>query len=66
MKNCGDIIKRYKAVLKVYSEGGSMKATFEEVGVDRNTIARTTDIAELSFQSSRPMEREIGKALHIC
>ncbi|XP_059189946.1 coiled-coil domain-containing protein 106-like [Centropristis striata] len=47
VKNIRDIIKRYKAVLKRYSEGGSMKTAFEEVGVDRNTIARTAVVAEL-------------------
>ncbi|KAL7400736.1 hypothetical protein ABVT39_016945 [Epinephelus coioides] len=49
VKTCTDIIKRYKAVLKKYNEGGSMKAAFEEVGVDRNMIARTAVIAELSL-----------------
>nr|XP_033487572.1 coiled-coil domain-containing protein 106-like [Epinephelus lanceolatus] len=49
VKTCTDIIKRYKAVLKKYNEGGSMKAAFEEVSVDRNTIARTAVIAELSL-----------------
>lgn len=33
-------------MLKIYSEGGSIKSAFEEVGVDRNTNARIV-IAEL-------------------
>ena len=49
VKNCRDIIKRYKAALDVYREGSSMKAAFESIGVDRNTIARTAAIAELSL-----------------
>lgn len=34
-------------MLKIYNKRGSVKATFEEVGVDRNT--RTAVIAELSL-----------------
>lgn len=47
----------------VYKEGRSMKAVFEDIGVDHNTIARTAVIAELSLAGP-----EVFKAigLHIC
>ena len=35
--------------LEAFKLGGSMKAAFEHVGADRNTVSRSAPIAELSI-----------------
>lgn len=43
------MILRYKQALHAFNQGGSMKRAFQKVGVDRNTISRTSAIAELAL-----------------
>ncbi|XP_043088672.1 uncharacterized protein LOC122334846, partial [Puntigrus tetrazona] len=47
MRNTRGIIRRYLDTLEAFKKVKSMKAAFDAIGVDRNTIARTAIIAEL-------------------
>ncbi|XP_049908533.1 uncharacterized protein KIAA1958 homolog [Epinephelus moara] len=49
MKNVAGVIARYMAALQEFRRSVSMKVAFDRVSVDRNTIARTASIAELSL-----------------
>lgn len=49
VENCRGIIRRYKAALEVFKQERSMKAAFEDVGVDHDTIGRTAVVAELNL-----------------
>ncbi|KAI4894031.1 hypothetical protein NFI96_006156 [Prochilodus magdalenae] len=48
-KTVRGVILRYKRALQSFNQGGSMKRAFQKVGVDRNTISRTSPIAELAL-----------------
>ncbi|KAI4896104.1 hypothetical protein NFI96_026131, partial [Prochilodus magdalenae] len=48
-KTVRGVILRYKHALQAFNQGGSMKRPFQKVGVDRNTISRTSPIAELAL-----------------
>lgn len=48
-RNTRGIIARYKMALDAFNRGGSMKAAFDCIGADRNTVSRTAPIAELSL-----------------
>ncbi|CAK6966750.1 coiled-coil domain-containing protein 106-like isoform X1 [Scomber scombrus] len=52
MTTVDGVIRRYKEALKRFKKSGSMKRSFEHMGVDRNTIARTAPIAELYISFS--------------
>ncbi|KAG7471656.1 hypothetical protein JOB18_008157 [Solea senegalensis] len=43
------IIASYKKCIDAFNRGGSMKAAFDCIGADRNTVSRTAPIAELSI-----------------
>ncbi|XP_043091704.1 uncharacterized protein LOC122341994 [Puntigrus tetrazona] len=47
LRNTRGIIRRYLDTLEAFKKVKSMKAAFDAIGVDRNTIARTAIIAEL-------------------
>ncbi|RXN19909.1 Inhibitor of growth [Labeo rohita] len=47
VRNTRGIIRRYLDTLEAFKKGKSMKAAFDAIGVDRNTIARTAIVAEL-------------------
>ncbi|XP_043084834.1 uncharacterized protein LOC122331436 [Puntigrus tetrazona] len=47
VRNTRGIIRRYLDTLEAFKKVKSMKAAFDAIGVDRNTIARTAIIAEL-------------------
>ncbi|KAL7383863.1 hypothetical protein ABVT39_019434 [Epinephelus coioides] len=48
-RNTRGIIARYKMAMDAFNRGGSMKAAFDCIGADRNTVCRTAPIAELSI-----------------
>uniref|UniRef100_A0A3B4C2X9 L-selectin n=1 Tax=Pygocentrus nattereri TaxID=42514 RepID=A0A3B4C2X9_PYGNA len=48
-KTVGGAIIRYKRAVHAFNQGGSMKKAFQKVGVDRNTISRTSPIPELAI-----------------
>ena len=48
-RNTKGIIARYKMALEAFNLGGSMKAAFDHVGTDRNTVSRSAPLAELSI-----------------
>ncbi|KAI4898207.1 hypothetical protein NFI96_007368, partial [Prochilodus magdalenae] len=50
-KTVRGVILRYKRALQAFNQGGSMKRAFQKVGVDRNTISRTSPIAELALEA---------------
>lgn len=43
----------YKAVLKIYSEGGSIEAAFEEVGVDATQSPEQQSLQGLALQPQK-------------
>ncbi|XP_056240187.1 coiled-coil domain-containing protein 106-like [Seriola aureovittata] len=48
-RNTRSIVARYKMAMDAFNRGGSMKAAFETIGADRNTVSRTAPIAEISI-----------------
>ncbi|XP_059201624.1 coiled-coil domain-containing protein 106-like [Centropristis striata] len=48
-RNTRSIVARYKMALYAFNKGGSMKAVFDTIGADRNTVSRMAPIAELSI-----------------
>ncbi|XP_036420867.1 coiled-coil domain-containing protein 106-like [Colossoma macropomum] len=66
-KTVRGVILRYKRALQAFNQGGSMKRAFQKVGVDRNTISRTSPIAELAlaapgvFQALPPWNSQVEK-----
>ncbi|XP_036410750.1 coiled-coil domain-containing protein 106-like [Megalops cyprinoides] len=61
VKHVSAVIQRYKAALKYYREGNSMRRAFEKAGIDRNTISRTAQIAELYLaRGSRVTNANVG------
>ncbi|KAI7789914.1 coiled-coil domain-containing protein 106-like [Triplophysa rosa] len=44
-----DVVRRYHKVLKAYKNQGSMTKAFKTVGVDRNTLALSAPLAEISI-----------------
>ncbi|KAI4897240.1 hypothetical protein NFI96_005726 [Prochilodus magdalenae] len=66
-KTVRGVILRYKRALQSFNQGGSMKRAFQKVGVDRNTISRTSPIAELAlaapgvFQALPPWNAQVEK-----
>ncbi|RXN38377.1 transposase-like protein [Labeo rohita] len=47
VRNTRATIRRYLDTLEAFKKGKSMKAAFDAIGVDRNTIAQTAIVAEL-------------------
>ncbi|KAG9274363.1 coiled-coil domain-containing protein 106-like isoform X3 [Astyanax mexicanus] len=66
-KTVRGVILRYKRALQAFNQGGSMKKAFQKVGVDRNTISRSSPIAELAlaapgvFQALPPWNAQVEK-----
>ena len=66
-KTVRGVIPRYTRALHAFNQGGSMKRAFQKVGVDRNTISRTSPIAELAlaapgvFQALPPWNAQVEK-----
>ncbi|XP_056233812.1 coiled-coil domain-containing protein 106-like [Seriola aureovittata] len=48
-RNTRSIVARYKMAMDAFNRGVLMKAAFETVGADRNTVSRTAPIAEISI-----------------
>ncbi|KAL7872081.1 hypothetical protein SRHO_G00070640 [Serrasalmus rhombeus] len=51
VKTMAGVISRYKKALKYYKEAGSIQRAFDCLGADRNTVACTAPITELSIAS---------------
>ncbi|XP_056466619.1 uncharacterized protein LOC130405521 isoform X2 [Gadus chalcogrammus] len=56
IRNSKGVILRYVAALEAFRRGKSMKAAFDAVGVDRNTVARTATVAELHLAAPEVFE----------
>ncbi|KAL7874744.1 hypothetical protein SRHO_G00057140 [Serrasalmus rhombeus] len=59
-----EVIRRYEKVLAIYMKGNTMAKSFQKYGVDRNTIAQTASIAELSLaapETYRQLNDDRGK-----
>ncbi|CAL8369855.1 unnamed protein product [Gadus morhua 'NCC'] len=56
VRNTKGVILRYVAALEAFRRGKSMKAAFDAVGVDRNTVARTAIVAELHLAAPEVFE----------
>ncbi|CAM4731006.1 unnamed protein product [Leuciscus chuanchicus] len=48
-----DVVRRYHKVAKAYKSQGSMNKAFKFVGVDRNTLALSAPLAEISIKAPK-------------